>query len=126
MGDATMTPENSENEVQPPTLKFAEEHIDPILKGQKTVTLRLDLDYEEFQIGRRVHLCDEDGERFASAVISDRGYTTANMAAKMSFDGHRNYRDADELLEELAEYYPDENLDYQTTLEIVYWGELWE
>lgn len=113
---------------QTPKLKFAEKHVEPILKGQKTMTLRLDLDYQAFQIGRTFQLCHEDGERFASVPVHDRGYTTANMAADMNWDGHRNYRDVDELLEELREYYPDEELDEQTKLEIVYWDweELWE
>lgn len=113
---------------QPATLKFADEHVDPILKGQKTVTFRLDLDYEEFQTGRRFHLCDEDGERFASAIVEDRGYTTAREAANIDWDGHRNYQGVDDLLNALREYYPEEDLDESTKLEIVYWnwGDLWE
>lgn len=109
-----------------PTLKFAEEHIQPILGGKKTVTLRLDVDYEAFKIGRRFHLCDEDGDRFATAYVDDRGYTTVEMAAKMDFDGHRSYRSTDELLEELRGYYPDEEIGPNTKLEIIYWEDLWQ
>lgn len=114
--------------MQIPQLKFAEEHIEPILAGSKTMTIRRDIEFEDSQIGRRIHLCDENGERFATAIIDDRGYTTVNMAAQMRFDGHRNYRSADELLDELHGYYPDEELDEQSTVELIYWDweELWE
>lgn len=118
----------SEGSMQIPRLKFADKHIQPILGGKKTVTLRLDLDYEKFQIGRRFHLCDENGDRFASAHVDDRGYTTVEMAAKMEFDGHRTYRSIDELIEELRGYYPNEEIGPNTRLEIVYWDweGLWE
>lgn len=111
-----------------PRLKFADEHVDAILGGRKTVTIRRDIDAEEFQIGRRFELCAEDGERFASAYVDDRGWTTIAMAARMDFEGHRDYRDADELLDELGQYYPDQDLDEQSKVELVYWGweELWE
>lgn len=106
-----------------PRLKFADKHKDRILKGEKTATIRIALEHE-FPIGERFHLCDEDGERFASAIVEDREYTTVEMAARMDFDGHRNYRSTDELVEELREYYPNEQIGEQSRVELVYWD--WE
>lgn len=103
-------------------LKFAEEHVKPILAGRKTMTIRVGDRDDLPWIGDRVHLCDEDGDRFATAIVDDRGWTTVDMVARMDFDGHRNYRDAQAVLEELREYYPDGDLDEQSTVELVYWN----
>lgn len=110
----------------PPTLKFASEHVNPILAGRKTLTIRLADPDDLPEIGDRVHLCDESGDRFATAIVDDRGYTTVEMAARMAFDGHRSYRDTDELVAELEGYYPDESIDPNTRVELVYWDEVWE
>lgn len=100
-------------------MTFAEEHADRILSGQKKLTLRVgEVDVE---VGDRFEMVTAGGERIASAVVSRRGYTTADMAVRMHFDAHRNYDTVNELLNELAEYYPDEDLHDQTTLEIVRW-----
>jgi len=120
----------SDTVVQQPgvhSLKFADKHIQPILGGQKTATLRLDLD-GRYPIGDRLVLCDADGERFASAFIDDRGWTTVNMAAEMDIDGHRRHGGVDELIAELENYYPEEHVRPETKVEIVYWDyeELWE
>lgn len=119
---------SADDTVRIPRLKFADKHIEPILKGQKTLTIRRDIEPGEFDIGHRIHLCDSEGERFASAIIDDRGYTSINMAAKMVFDGHRSYRDGEELLAELESYYPEQDLDLNSHVELIYWDweDLWE
>lgn len=117
---------SDQSEARVSRLKFAEEHVEPILKGQKEATIRV-ADRDELpSIGDRVHLCDGDGECFATAIVDDRGWTTVDMAARMDIDGHRSYRDAEELLDELERYYPDEGLGEQSQVELVYWGDLWE
>ena len=73
-----------------PTLAFADEHVDPIVKGQKTATIRLDLD-SQIQLGRRVRFVDEDGDRFATAIIDDRGYERLSRLARIDVEGHRSY-----------------------------------
>lgn len=111
-----------------PQLKFDKKHVEPILKGKKTVTLRVDIEREHFEIGRHFQLVDEDGERFASAIVDDRGWTSIDMAARMDRDGHQNYRDTEELLETMREYYPEMDLEPTSKVEIIYWDweELWE
>ncbi|WP_440767536.1 hypothetical protein [Natronorubrum sp. DTA7] len=106
-------------------LKFADKHITPILHGDKTVTLRVGVDSDDFQQGDPILLCDENGDWFAEAGVEDRGYTTVEMAAKMDWDGHHEYSDVDELLEELQGYYPGKEIGPNTRLEVIEWGELW-
>lgn len=106
-------------------LKFDDKHIMPILNGEKTVTLRIGMESGDFEEGSPILFCDEGGDWFAEAGVVDRGYTTVEMAAKMDWDGHRNYDGVDELLEELRSYYPDEEIGPNTKLEIIEWGELW-
>ncbi|MFC6720943.1 hypothetical protein ACFQGT_00150 [Natrialbaceae archaeon GCM10025810] len=108
-----------------PTLKFADRHVQPILGRRKTATIRYDLEHT-LRIGECVHLCDESGDRFASAIVSDTGYESAQWIADRGIDGHRSYRSVDELLAELETYYPDADLTPETCLDIVYWGEVWE
>ena len=110
-----------------PTLAFAEEHIEPILAGRKTATLRLDLD-PPLRHGQRFQLVDEDGERFASSIVSDRGYESIDWIVKLGIDGHRDYDSEAELIEEMEQYYPDAELTPETCLDIVYWDweDLWE
>lgn len=110
--------------IEIPTLKFAEEHIQPILRGQKTATLRLDMDL--IQIGQRVHLVDEDGVRFATVVVSDRGYESIEWLQRAGVDGHRDYDSVEEMIEAMQRYYPDADIGPQTCLDVVYWEELWE
>ena len=104
-----------------PTLKFADEHVDAILAGEKTATIRLDLVGDALPEGEPFQLADESGDPFARAVVENRSWTTVAMAAKIEFDGHRRYEDSDELIEELEEYYPDHDIDWSTTVELVYW-----
>lgn len=111
-----------------PQLKFADEYVDPILRGKKTATIRygLDEDFENFTTGKRIMLCDESGERFATAVISDRGYDTAEWIAHFGIEGHRDYDSTVAFLNKMREYYPDAELTPSTCFEIIYWEDYWE
>ncbi|MFC7216497.1 ASCH domain-containing protein [Saliphagus sp. GCM10025334] len=110
-------------------LKFAEEHIEPILAGRKTATIRYEIDsHDALRIGRTFHLLDEDGERFASAIVHDRGYTTAEWIVENGVEGHEPYHDLESFYKQMREYYPRAELGPKTCFEIIYWewGELWE
>ena len=120
-----MREQSSQQIPQEVQLKFADEHIVPILNGEKTMTLRVGLDSTDFKQARPISFCDTDGALFAEAAVEDRGYTTVEMAANMHLEGHRNYDGTDELLEELKSYYPDNDIDANTRVDIIRWGELW-
>lgn len=106
-------------------LKFDNKYVQPILKGEKTITLRVGIDSNDFPEGAPILLCDEDGDWFAEAGVVNRDHTTVRKAAEMEFDGHQNYSDVDELLKTLRGYYPDRDIRADTRLEIIEWGELW-
>lgn len=106
-------------------LKFADQYVQPILRGHKTATIRLELD-DPFRIGDRFRLCREDGERFASAIITDRGYNDAESIVRYGVEGHKGYRDVRDFIRHLGRFYPDEEIGPETCFEIVYWGDLWQ
>lgn len=106
-------------------LKFDNKHIPQILSGEKTVTLRVGMGSDEFREGDPIMFCDEEGDFFAEAEVKDRSYTTVAMAARMDWDGHTDYDSADQLLDQLQGYYPDEDISPDTRLEIIEWGKLW-
>lgn len=110
-------------------LKFASEHIGPILKGRKTSTIRYEINsHAALRIGRQFELVDETGDRFASATVHDRGYLPAESIVEKGIDGHDSYRDLSAFYEQMREYYPNAELGPRTCFEIIYWeyGELWE
>lgn len=108
-----------------PAMKFANQYVQPILRGHKTATVRLELD-EPFNIGDRFHLCREDGERFASSNVTDRGYNDAESIVRYGVEGHKDYRDVHDFIRHLSRFYPDEEIGPSTCFEIVYWEEVWE
>lgn len=109
-----------------PTLAFAAEHIEPILKGKKTSTLRLD--GPDISLGQRFQLVDEHGERFASATLNDAGWESIDWIVRLGVEGHRDYGSVEECIEHLSEYYPDADLGPKTCLDIYYWDweDLWQ
>lgn len=110
-------------------LKFDEEFIEPILAGRKTATIRYEIEsHDALRIGRKFQLVDEDGERFASAIVDDRGYQTAQWIVENGIKGHNDYCDLKEFYAQMREYYPQAELGPQTCFEIIYWQskELWQ
>ncbi|WP_066418927.1 hypothetical protein [Halorubrum aethiopicum] len=110
-----------------PTLAFADRHVAPIVKGQKTATIRLDLD-SRIQLGRRVQFVDTEGERFATAIIDDRGYERLARLARTDVAGHQRYAQPADLVAEMREYYPDRRVTGDTLADVLYWrvDDLWE
>lgn len=110
-----------------PALAFADEHVEPIVRGQKTATIRLDLD-ARIQLGRRVTFVDDDGDRFATAVIDDRGYERLVVLARQGVEGHQNYDRPADLVAAMQEYYPDRRVTGDTLADVLYWRfeDLWE
>jgi hypothetical protein len=110
-----------------PTLAFADKHVDPIVKGQKTATIRLDLD-SRIQLGRRVRFVDEDGDGFATTIIDDRGYERLSRLARTDVEGHRSYAKPADLVAEMSDYYPNRRVTGDTLADVLYWrfDDLWQ
>ncbi|WP_123619604.1 ASCH domain-containing protein [Halorubrum sp. CSM-61] len=110
-----------------PSLAFADEHVPRILSGQKTATIRLDLD-SRIQLGRSVTFVDSERERFATAVVDDRGYERLAVLARQGVPGHKQYDRPAELVAEMREYYPGRRVTGDTLADVLYWEResLWE
>ncbi|MCG1008242.1 ASCH domain-containing protein [Halorubrum lacusprofundi] len=110
-----------------PSLAFADEHVPRILSGQKTATIRLDLD-SRIQLGRSVTFVDSERERFATAVVDDRGYERLAVLARQGVPGHKQYEQPADLVAEMHEYYPDRRVTGDTLADVLYWEResLWE
>ncbi len=109
-------------------LTFASEHVEPILAGRKTATIRYEIDsHGALRVGRRFDLVDESGERFASAIVDDRGVVSAETIVEKGVEGHDDYQDLGAFYEQMREYYPRAELGPTTLFEIIHWqgGELW-
>jgi len=104
-----------------PSLAFADEHVPRILSGQKTATIRLDLD-SRIQLGRSVTFVDSERERFATAVVDDRGYERLAVLARQGVPGHKQYEQPADLVAEMHEYYPDRRVTGDTLADVLYWG----
>jgi len=95
--------------------------------GQKTATIRLDLD-SRIQLGRSVTFVDSERERFATAVVDDRGYERLAVLARQGVPGHKQYEQPADLVAEMHEYYPDRRVTGDTLADVLYWEResLWE
>lgn len=100
-------------------LKFAPEHIDPMLDGRKWATIRHGLDLEVHP-GDRLALVDADsGEVFARATAGAVHRADATWLVRYDHEGHRSYRTPADLLEDLRRYYPEADLGPATQLTMI-------
>lgn len=103
-------------------IKFAEQHVDPILHGEKYVTVRLagEIDAAD-RPGQIVELVNaKTGQPFAIAEVDIVVDCDAEWFAGAGIKGHRQYADVDEFLDELADYYPDAELSPETRLQTLH------
>jgi len=111
----------SEPETQTrPTLAFVDKHHARIREGEKTATIRVDPS-DPYNEDDRITLTGTDDEPIAEAVVTDRWWTTARMAAEMGVAGHREYAGVEGLIEELREYYPEQTIDATTQVDVIQW-----
>lgn len=98
-------------------LRFADEHTDAILEGDKTATIRFGV-RDRFGVGRVIELVDESDRPFATAVVTSIQRRTAGEIASSRLAGHRSYDDVDDLLTHLGRYY-DHVFDAATTFTVI-------
>ncbi|WP_135302615.1 ASCH domain-containing protein [Haloarcula amylovorans] len=101
-----------------PQIAFADEHVDAIMDGEKTVTVRYDFDHE-FDAGDIAELTTEDGEPFTRSTIQSQFELRADWISFADFAGHQTYKTTGELLDKLSEYYPDADILPGTVLDVV-------
>lgn len=89
------------------TLKFADEHLEGLRVGAKTITVREPELYDELDPGDRLDLVDEDETQFGEATVSGVGRTPADVFVRKDYDGHRSYRSVGQFLDQLRSYFPE-------------------
>lgn len=100
------------------TLRFANEHVEPVLAGEKTVTARYDFE-REYEWGYLIRFVDEDDRPFAVGAVRRFEEMTVDEFAAADIDGHRSYDETGELLDELAAYYPEASLHGNSVLTVI-------
>lgn len=103
---------------EPPTIAFDDDHVEPILAGEKTVTIRYEFEHDLTPM-ERVRLVTTDGEAFATARVTTQCELRADWVASGVFSGHRTYTTTQDLLDELADYYPDAEFRPGTVLNVL-------
>lgn len=101
-----------------PTVRFADDHVEQILAGEKTVTVRFGFEYD-LDPGMRIRLVDECGEEFATATVATQCELRADWISYADFSGHRRYKTTGELVEQLGEYYEPDLIGPETTLDVL-------
>lgn len=104
------------------TLDFHPKHARPLLEGLKTCTARptwaLDFDPEP---GMGLNLLDDEQDEFFAAAGIMAVYETT-IASFIALDpaGHRSYDSAEEMIDELQQYYPGTAFNRTTKLWVIY------
>lgn len=101
-------------------VKFSNEHIRPILDGEKRLTVRYGFD-KELTVRNEFNLLDEDGRRFGVAEVDLIAEMTARQFYHQKMEGHRVYGGFDEFREEMNRYYPDATIEPDTVLTVIGW-----
>lgn len=101
-----------------PGIAFDNEHVEPILDGEKTVTIRHDFE-GDFDPLDGVDLLDRQGIPFATARVTTQFELRADWVSYADFTGHQRYDTTAELLEDLREYYPGVNLESEDVLDVI-------
>lgn len=82
-------------------------HIDPILDGDKTLTIRWDF-HKDISEGDSVRFVTPRGYIFATAEITGKKLISAQEFVEQNYDGHKEYDSVDQLLSEMEGYYHEE------------------
>jgi hypothetical protein len=85
---------------------FRADHVDPIVAGEKTLTVRYDFE-RAVDEGDLIDLRTTTGDVFARAkvVLSKRMLARDFVRFVDVFGGHKSYADVDEFADALADYY---------------------
>ncbi|AAM88749.1 ASCH domain-containing protein [Natrialba phage PhiCh1] len=101
-----------------PEIKFDDRHVDAIMDGEKTVTIRYEFEHE-FEQGDVINLLNQNGHKLTTAKAVTQFELRADWVSFADFEGHRRYTTTGELLDELAEYYPGEPIGPETVLDVI-------
>ena len=102
-------------------MKFAEEYVDPILNGEKTLTIRLQSEWASATDLDSLKFLTPDGEVFAEGFVHRARKRTASDAFGLTrvHSGHRSYDSREEFYELLESYYPDAEIGPETEVRTI-------
>ena len=95
-------------------LRFADEYVDPILRGDKTATVRVGFE-RDFDVGDVVDLIDTNDDKFAEATVAAVFEGPVESVVRNDF-GHYEGVDPADFVDTLSEHYPEANVDGSTTV----------
>jgi len=95
-------------------LRFAKEYVDPILRGDKTATVRVGFE-RDFDVGDTVDLIDTDDDKFAEATVAAVFEGPVETVVRNDF-GHYEGVDPADFVDTLSEHYPNQDVDGSTTV----------
>lgn len=101
-------------------LRFANEHVDAILSGEKTATIRYG-DPDRFRSGKVVEFVDESDDWFADAVITTGKTVLAGDVVGMPMRGQSSYETWGELVDVLESYYEPPTGGFQLSTPLNIW-----
>ena len=103
-------------------LRFTDEYIADILRGEKSVTVRYQLE-REFTPGEPLNLIDVEGDKFAEATVE--AYVAMPVERVCDFGiGHYEAGDVDDLVGTLRGLYGDDSIDAETYVTVILFGEV--
>lgn len=99
------------------SLTFAKEYVEPVVDGEKYLTIRYRPNGGELEAGDDVELFADDGEKFGEAYIEDVIWMDQEAYISWNPDGHESYTSPEELYQALKQYYPD--IDPDDTVKVI-------
>lgn len=102
-------------------IPFHPRHRNDIAQGRKRFTIRVDPGYDPHP-GQFLKLVDGDRQVIETAMCRLNAQVPAQWIPHWKFGNqHREYDSLEELKEELAEYYPDAEIDGDTPITVIGW-----
>lgn len=105
------------------SITYNNHHVGDLIDKNKILTVRYDFDLDLSE-GDRVAFKTEGRKIFAIATIDTVSTMTATEFAKARLDGHQTYRSVGQFLKEMRGYYPDANLNGNTTFMVIRFREI--
>jgi hypothetical protein len=109
-----------------PRVRFAHEHTDALVSGEKTLTVRVGDEWADVTPGTRFVAISADGQRLGTATVRNTGHMAASAALAYvnDDDDHRRYRSSGQFYDALRGYYPDHEIGPSTRVHLLWFTAL--
>lgn len=95
-------------------LRFNCRYIEPILIGNKCITIRYELD-DDVERGDEMCMATPNDFMFGFFTVDKLSIMSAHKIARLHLDGHKSYKNTKHFLRHIARYYPDESRHFDNT-----------